>query len=172
MLVFLIGYMGSGKSSIGRQAARKAGLPFIDMDTVIEERSGMSVSEFFRDRGESAFRSMEREILGEIISGTDAVVATGGGVPCFSDNMEVMNAAGGTVYLKMSPRKLASRLEHGKYKRPLIKDKSAEELEGFIAGNLEQREPHYSKAKMVIACDDMGDDRIADHIAMYIENYK
>ena len=111
MLIFLIGYMGSGKTTIGRGLARRLGLRFIDMDTEVEQRTGMSVTDYFAARGEEAFRGEEREVLRCLTNEQDAVVATGGGVPCFFDNMEVMNASGLTIYLKMGPEKLAARLE-------------------------------------------------------------
>ena len=89
MLLFLIGYMGCGKSSIGRPLAKRLGLKFVDMDAEIERRCGVSVQQFFADRGEEAFRRLERELLRELTSAEDTVVATGGGVPCFFDNMEL-----------------------------------------------------------------------------------
>lgn len=172
MLIFLIGYMGSGKTTIGRGLARRLGLRFIDMDTEVERRTGMSVAEFFSARGEEAFRREEKEVLQSLSGESDAVVATGGGVPCFFDNMEVMNASGLTIYLKMGPEKLASRLEHGKAKRPLLRDKTQEQLRDFIAANLLKREPFYGRAKMVVACDTMSDEYIAGHVALYVENHK
>ena len=102
MLLFLIGYMGCGKSSIGRPLAKRLGLKFVDMDTEIERRCGVSVQQFFADRGEEAFRRLERELLRELTSAEDTVVATGGGVPCFFDNMELMNGSGVTVYVKLA----------------------------------------------------------------------
>lgn len=172
MLIFLVGYMGSGKTTIGRGLARQLGMRFIDMDTEVEQRTGMSVSEFFAARGEEAFRGEEREVLRGLTAERDVVVATGGGVPCFFDNMEVMNAAGLTIYLKMGPEKLASRLEYGKAKRPLLRDKTQEQLRDFIAENLVGREPFYTRAKIVMDCDGVSDDYIARHVALYVENHK
>ena len=100
--------MGCGKSSIGRPLAKRLGLKFVDMDTEIERRCGVSVQQFFADRGEEAFRRLERELLRELTSAEDTVVATGGGVPCFFDNMELMNGAGVTVYFKLAPEKHGS----------------------------------------------------------------
>ena len=172
MLIFLVGYMGGGKATIGRGRARQLGLRFIDMDTEVERRAGMSVAEFFAAHGEAAFRREEREVLQGLTAERDAVVATGGGVPCFFDNMEVMNAAGLTIYLKMGPEKLAARLEYGKAKRPLLRDKTQEELQAFIAENLVGREPFYARAKMVMDCNGVSDDYIARHVALYVENHK
>ena len=170
MLLFLIGYMGCGKSSIGRPLAKRLGLKFVDMDAEIERRCGVSVQQFFADRGEEAFRRLERELLRELTSAEDTVVATGGGVPCFFDNMELMNGAGVTVYFKLAPEKLAARLEHGKAKRPLLRGKSQRELVEYIRENLERREPFYSRARLIVACDSMSDEYVARHVEMYLEN--
>ena len=173
MLIFLVGYMGCGKSTIGRALARRLGKPLLDMDALIEEHCGKRVGEIFETFGEDGFRRMERDTLAEVISSyDDAVVATGGGTPCFFDNMETMNRAGLTVYFKMSPEKLAGRLEHGKAKRPLLRDKSEEELIGFIRENVAKREKYYMQAKLIIDCDGVRDDYIAHHIAEYIETKK
>lgn len=170
MPVFLIGYMGCGKSSIGRRVAARTGMRFIDMDSEIESRTGMTVQEFFACRGEEAFREEEREVLGTLVREEDAIIATGGGSPCFFDNMESMNRTGTTIYLNMPAAKLAARLETGKHKRPLLKDKSHEELERFIEKGIKAREPFYSQARIVIACGDMSDERITDHIVDHICN--
>ena len=133
---------------------------------------GKSVAEIFTETGETGFRQSEREVLAELTSEREAIVATGGGAPCFFDNMETMNRAGLTVYFKMSPEKLAGRLEHGKAKRPLLRDKSEEELIGFIRENVAKREKYYMQAKLIIDCDGVRDDYIAHHIAEYIETKK
>lgn len=170
MLLFLVGYMGCGKSSIGRRLAGKLGMRFLDMDSLIEQRCGCSVREFFASRGEEAFRRLEREQVALLAAERDAVVATGGGAPCFFDNMEVMNRAGVTVYFKMSPEKLAARLETGKAKRPLLKDKNPEELLDFIRENLARRETYYLSSKLVIGCDGVSDEYIAEHVIRYVED--
>lgn len=170
MLIFLVGYMGCGKSSIGRVLARDLGIRFLDMDTLLEQQCGMNVSEVFACQGEQAFRIQEQQVLHQVLSETDAIVATGGGVPCFFDNMEVMNRAGLTVYFKMSPRKLALRLEHGKAKRPLLKDKNEEELIAYIRENVTRREAYYLQAKLIIDCEGVSDTYIAEHITHYLKN--
>lgn len=172
MLVFLIGYMGCGKSSIGRKITDVTGMRFMDMDAEIEARCGMTVSEFFVKNGEGAFRNEERKLLETLGGQQDTIIATGGGAPCFFDNMELMNRLGVTVFLSTSPAKLASRLENGKCKRPLLRDKTQEELERFISEGIKDREPFYSKAKMIIACDGMSDEQIMNHIIDYIDKNK
>lgn len=168
MLSFLIGYMGSGKSTLGRTLSKLTGIPFIDMDAVIEQRNGMSIAEIFAQAGEKEFRRQESELIDEIAAGGNAIVATGGGAPCFFDNMEKMNSLGGTIYLKTSPAKLVRRLENGISKRPLLKDRTTQELEEFISENLKIREPYYLKAKVIIDCDTLTDSRIVEHITAYI----
>ncbi len=172
MLVFLVGYMGCGKSSIGRALARRLGFRFLDTDALLEQRCGRSVREIFASEGEERFRELERDVLSELVAGAgpDAVVATGGGAPCFFDNMACMNRAGLTVYFQMSPEKLAARLEHGKAKRPLLKDKTPEELEGFIRDNLARREAFYLQSKLIIGCDGVSDAYIDGHVERYLEN--
>lgn len=172
MRIFLVGYMGSGKSSIGRPLAKRLGLDFVDTDTELERLSGVKVADFFAARGEAEFRRAESEILQELTLRNDLVVATGGGLPCFNDNMEAMNRAGLTIYLKMTPEKLLRRLENGRDKRPLLRGKNDEELLAFITESLAAREPVYARAKLIVACETMTDEYIANHVALYVENHK
>ncbi len=153
--------MGSGKSSIGRKLAARMGYDFIDTDKEIEKEYGGSVRDMFEREGEAYFRECEREMLGKL-GGQDGnlIVATGGGMPCIPGNIELMNALGLTIYLKMGPQKLASRLEGGRDKRPIIRNLSDSELLDFIARALEQREPFYGKSAMVLECDDAADEYI------------
>jgi len=152
--IFLIGYMGSGKTTVGKQLAKELDLPFIDMDVFIENRYHKSISAIFEEKGEAGFREIERKALFEIIEFENVVISTGGGLPCFFDNMDVMNQAGTTIYLKVSVKELAKRLKNGKQKRPLIKDKSQEEIKDFITENLEKREKFYNKATFIFETDD------------------
>lgn len=147
--IFLIGYMGCGKSTLGRNVSRLAGIDFIDLDSYIEGRYHASVRELFAARGEEGFRDLERRMLHEAAEFENVIIACGGGTPCFHDNMDYMNSRGVTVFMNTSLPKLHSRLMRGRYKRPLIADKNEEELREFIVKALEQRMPFYSKAKMV-----------------------
>lgn len=171
MVIFLIGFMGCGKTSIGRKVAAQAGFRFMDMDREIEERCGMNVAGIFERHGEPYFRRCERELL-ESLAGQDGdlVVSTGGGVPCHGDNMDVMNRTGRTVYLKMSPPKLVKRLEHGRDKRPKIQGMDDGALLEYIGRTLPGREEYYNKAHIVIDCDGAADDYICRHIAGYLES--
>lgn len=165
MTVFMVGYMGSGKTSIGRELAKAAGFRFADTDRMVEEKCGMAIPDIFASGGgEAFFRKCEREVLESLKNtGGNVVVATGGGMPCFEDNMEVMNEMGMTVYLKMSPPKLVSRLEHGRNKRPIIRGMDDGQLLAFIEKNLVEREPFYSLAAVVIDCDGRSDEYIVNH---------
>lgn len=138
--------MGSGKTTVGKQLAKRMDLQFVDVDSFIENRYHKSISAIFEEKGEAAFREIERKTLLEIIDFENVVISTGGGLPCFFDNMDVMSQSGVTVYLKVSVEKLAERLRTGKQKRPLIKDKNSEEMKDFIAANLAKREEFYNKA--------------------------
>ena len=146
MRIYLIGYMGSGKSTLGHKLAREMGLTFIDLDKYIEERNCKTVPQLFTELGETGFREKERKALEEISEFTDVIIATGGGAPCFYDNMELMNRTGITVFLDIQPSVLAERLLKSKTERPLIQGKSRTELVRFIDESLKKRMPFYTKA--------------------------
>jgi shikimate kinase len=150
MRIFLIGFMGSGKTTTGRKLARKAGLSFIDMDEEIENKYNQKVGRIFLEKGEAVFRQYERDLLKEIIALDNMVVSTGGGVPCYYNNMEFMNENGITVYLRLDPPSLVKRLEEAKTDRPLIKNKNHDELIEYVANNLAEREKYYMHASYVI----------------------
>ena len=142
--------MGCGKSTIGRKVAALMGMNFIDLDKYIEERNFKSVPDIFAQEGEKAFREKERLALQEVAQFEDIVIGTGGGAPCFFDNMQQMNEAGITIYLAPDNEILAYRLLKSKTERPLIAGKSREELMAFIAAALEKRAPFYEQSKIVI----------------------
>ena len=145
--IFLIGYMGSGKTTVGQLLATQLGYGFIDMDNHIEGKLFKSISQIFTELGEDQFRLLEKQCLHEVAEFDHVVISTGGGVPCFFDNMEYMNKLGITVYLKLSSADLAERLElsHAN-KRPLLADRKGEELLRYISEALTKREPFYSQA--------------------------
>jgi len=152
---FLIGYMGSGKTTYGRLIAKEQNLSFVDLDSLIEEKYLKSITALFDEVGESQFRTIEREVLREAATFENCIVATGGGTPCFFDNMEFMNKSGDTIYLRTSVRELRDRLKMSRTKRPLIAHKTDRELENFIADMLEKREQYYMKAKFILDTDDL-----------------
>ncbi|MDF2476655.1 MAG: shikimate kinase [Sphingobacterium sp.] len=148
--IFLIGYMGSGKTTLGKKLASKLDLPFIDTDEEIVKQIGMSITEYFGQYGEEEFRKLEREQLRKFVDSC-AVISTGGGAPCFFDNMDWIKANGYAVYLHMTPKALFDRLSQSKlHKRPILIGKSPEELRAFIEEKLTEREPYYTQAHLTI----------------------
>jgi shikimate kinase len=146
--IFLIGYMGCGKSTLGRALQRLCtGWQFIDLDNYIENRFHATISELFAARGEQGFRSLEHAMLGEVAEFADTIVACGGGTPCFLGNMELMNSRGTTVWLTTPTEHILQRLMRNRSKRPLLAGKTDEELRRFVEENLEARRPFYSQAQ-------------------------
>jgi shikimate kinase len=155
--IFLIGYMGSGKTTIGKVLAHALGLSFIDLDWYIEERFHKTISELFAGRGEDGFRQLERKMFDEVVEMEDVVIATGGGTPCFFDNMDVMNSKGQTVFLQASSEVLFERLRVAKQQRPILQNKSSDELKILIIETLEKRVPFYSRAHITFQVDHLED---------------
>ncbi len=155
--ILLTGYMGAGKTTLGRALADRLGMTFIDLDQYIEQRFRKSISQIFAEKGEEGFRDIERRMLHEVAEFEDVIISTGGGTPCFFDNIDFMNSKGITVYLKVPVERLFIRLSIARRQRPLIKDKNDEELRAFIAEQLAKREPHYSKAQYSFVADRLED---------------
>lgn len=150
--IFLIGYMGSGKTSMGKLLAENLQFTYIDMDAHIEKKYHRTVTDIFTQMGESKFREIERDCLHETADFENVVISTGGGTPCFFDNMEYMNTKGITVYLKLTPEQLVVRLENSrKGKRPLLADRKGNDLLKFIEQGLNAREPFYNRAQRMIS---------------------
>jgi len=163
MKVFLIGFMGCGKSTKAKQLAHRLECPVIDLDAEIVTKSGKTIAEYFEAYGEQGFRNFESEMLKTYPYPETCVIATGGGLPCFFDNMDWMNANGETVYLQMEPAQLVSRL-HNRQKRPLIKDMDDEQLLAFIQVKLKERDQFYKQAKLVINAFDLDAERLEEEI--------
>ena len=144
--IFLTGYMGAGKTTLGKAFARKLNLPFVDLDWYMEERFHKTVGELFVERGEAGFRELEKNMLHEVGAFEDVVISTGGGAPCFFDNMDFMNRNGKTVFLNVHPDVLFRRLRVAKQQRPILQGKQDDELKEFIIRALEKRTPFYSQA--------------------------
>lgn len=155
--IFLTGYMGAGKTTLGKAFARKLNIPFVDLDWYMEERFHKTVSELFAERGEAGFRELERAMLHEVGAFEDVVISTGGGAPCFFDNMDFMNRNGITVFLDVHPDVLFRRLRVAKHQRPILQGKQDDELKAFIVQALEKRIPFYSQAKYVFSADELED---------------
>lgn len=148
--IFLTGYMGSGKSTLGRAFAKASGMEFLDLDWFIEERTHRTVRELFDAEGEDSFRLLEKKMLHEAAEFEDVVIACGGGTPCFFDNMDFMNSCGITVFLDVRMERLLERLKAARAGRPLLAGKSDEELCAFVEQGLQKRLPFYRKAKLII----------------------
>ncbi len=148
--IYLIGFMGSGKTTLGKKLASDLKWTFIDLDKIIENRTGMKIPEIFSSRGEVYFRSAESDALRSMGDRERIVVSTGGGAPCSDNNMNFMNETGLTIYLKLSPEKLYSRLSGSSGERPLLKGLDSGDLFDFIVGKLREREKWYSMASVTI----------------------
>jgi shikimate kinase len=149
MIVYLTGFMGSGKTTTGKKLAALAGAKFVDIDAEIEKTAGKSISGIFSEEGEQHFRKYEYDELRRVDLSEGAVIATGGGTPCYADNMDYMNNTGITVYLKMTPAALASRLEYAMVSRPLIAGLRGESLISYIRDKITEREPYYLRSQIV-----------------------
>ena len=148
--IVLVGYMGSGKTTVGKALSKETGMMFYDLDWYIENRMHTTVSKLFTERGEKAFRKIEYNMLHEVAEFEDVIISCGGGTPCFFDNMDYLNQQGDVVYLKASPDTLYKHLLMAKVERPLLKGKSPEELIAYITEHLKERAPFYEKARYTL----------------------
>ena len=166
MIVFLVGYAGSGKSSLGKRLARRLGVRFVDTDKLVEQSEGASIADIFHFEGEKYFRIAERRVVESLANECmDLVVATGGGLPTWRDNMEWLVRSGVTVYLRRTPEQILSRLsDYGREKRPMFRGKSDEELLEFMREQMELREPYYAKAQIAVDCSVMSDDDVVEYL--------
>jgi shikimate kinase len=151
--IILLGFMGVGKTSIGKKLSKQLNWKFLDTDKLIEKKIGLPIPEIFNQLGEDFFREQEREILNEIASLENVVVSVGGGLPCFFDNMDRLNEIGTTVYLKLEPEFIVQRLLESKIKRPLIEGMTPIELQSFIEKKSMEREVFYELANLLIRPD-------------------
>ena len=167
--IIIIGYMGAGKTTVGRALAAELGLEFYDLDWYIESRMRKTVKQLFDEVGEEGFRKIEHNMLHEVAEFENVVISCGGGTPCFFDNMAYMNQQGDTVYLKANPGILYKHLKMGKSVRPLLLNKTPEEVQVFITEQLADREPYYSRAKYTVNVNLMDNH---DKIRMSVEKVK
>ena len=148
--IFLVGFMGSGKTTWGKKLANAMGLPFLDLDHEIVKRIGMSIPEYFALHGEDRFRTVEREIMQQQL-GKTGVISTGGGTPCYFDNMDWLLEHGTVLYLKHSPKSLWNRLSNSDVnKRPALKGMTGDDLLAFIETKLAERAPFYERSGIIV----------------------
>lgn len=170
--IFLIGYMGCGKTTLGRALEQIADVRFVDLDEYIEKVHGATIGEIFSQVGEAAFRDVEREALHEVARLDNIIIACGGGTPCFFDNMDFMNAVGQTVWLDVSMERLIPRLIEGKETRPLIADKTDAELIRFVTDAVNARRRFYALAQTVFVSDFLeNQDEVTSTAAEFINRY-
>ena len=155
MKIYLIGYMCCGKTTIGKKIANKIGYGFVDMDVLFEEKYKITISAFFEKYGQDAFRILEQKLLHTTASMDNMVIATGGGTPCFGDNMEWINANGLSIYLKTNEGFIVDRLKNAKKQRPLVKNILPDDLPSYVAEAIKQREPYYSQATITMPNNEM-----------------
>ena len=167
--IILIGYMGSGKTTVGKALSKETGMMFYDLDWYIESRMRKTVSQIFAERGEEGFRQIEYNLLHEVAEFEDVIISCGGGTPCFFDNMDYLNQQGDVVYLKATPETLYKHLLMAKVERPLLKDKTPEELIAYITEHLKEREPFYGKARHILDVNVLDN---YDKIAISVERIK
>jgi len=173
--IILVGYMCVGKTTLGHQLARGLGWPFYDLDQYIERRFHLSVPQLFEERGEEGFRDLERRMLHEVAEFENIVLASGGGTPCYFDNMDYMIAQGTTVYLRARPETIISHLQISHIERPLLKGKNGDALRAHIEQQLEERRPYYERAHKTFDVDLLDTNEkiknMANHIKDVLTNY-
>ena len=164
--IYLVGYMGAGKTTVARRLASRLGYDVFDTDAMFEEKYKISVDDFFHKYDEALFRKLETQILQSTENLDDAVISTGGGTSCFNDNMAWMNAHGTTVFLRISPQAAVDRLLHSKKKRPLAENKSEAELTEYVQSHYASRLTFYEQAKISVKAENLD----ADDLIKLIEN--
>jgi shikimate kinase len=155
MLIFLVGFMGCGKSFTGKHLSSVFDIPFIDMDHAIEEEEGQTVSMIFEEKGETYFRHLEHEFLMSLDPDQASIIATGGGTPCFDNNMEVMNNIGVTIFLDVDKETIVERLLRGLDKRPLLRGMNEADLEFYYDQKMKERRPYYETANFQLKHQDI-----------------
>ncbi|HLR36556.1 MAG TPA: shikimate kinase [Chitinophagaceae bacterium] len=150
MRIYLLGFMGAGKTYWGQKLKSTLDLPFYDLDQVIEAEEGLNIPEIFEKFGENYFRSLETEYLKKVSENENVLVSCGGGTPCFMDNMSLMKELGLTIWLNASPGIMVDRVKEQKNIRPLLKNLNEEQLKEYVCQKLEERKPFYGQAQLII----------------------
>ena len=157
-MIYLIGYMGSGKTTLAKKLSKRLQLPFLDTDFEIEKKENKSISDIFKDEGELYFRMLETQLLIQLNS--KAIIACGGGIPMYNDNMSIINTKGISIYLKASANDLANRLKDEKQHRPLITNKPDEKLEDYIKEDLQNRSSYYTLSHHTVSINNKTEDEL------------
>jgi shikimate kinase len=170
MKIVLLGYMASGKSTIGREISKKLDMKFIDLDDYISKREKSSISEIFKVKGEIYFRRIESFYLSEILNSKDRfILSLGGGTPCYSNNMElILNSEASSIYIKAGIKTLVSRLTAEKNKRPLVAELEDDKLVEFVAKHLFERRFFYEQASMTVNTEDKSTEEITTEIRILL----
>lgn len=161
-IIFLIGFMGSGKTYWGKIWAQQKGQDFYDLDNMIETKEGRSIAAIFEKEGEAHFRKIETETLHSFSDKDNCIISCGGGAACFNENLQWMNEHGTTIYLAASPTYILSRVKEEKDKRPLINKLNEAELLFFIEQKLKEREPFYKQAKLILPAADLDENSLSN----------
>ncbi|WP_422350646.1 shikimate kinase [Flagellimonas sp.] len=166
MKVVLVGYMASGKSSVGKPLADEMGLEFIDLDHYIEEQQQMTITEIFREKGEIFFRKLEHEMLLKVLTENEAIVlSTGGGTPCYGTNMDtILRHADHSIYLQLPVSSLVERIAKEKEERPLVRELTDDELAEFVGKHLFERRRFYARSTYVLDCQDKSIETLVEEI--------
>lgn len=167
MRIYLVGYMASGKSSFGQLLAGQIGYEFVDLDLVFEQRFRISIADFFQKYDEQAFRQIEHTLLLDTEKLENTVISTGGGTPCYFDNLKIIKSLGCSVYLKWGVSALAERLKVARKKRPLVKHVPTEELESKISDHLSERDFYYRQADLTVQCENAATEQLILQIIDY-----
>jgi shikimate kinase len=170
MKVFLVGFMGSGKTTLGKKVAQKLDLPFYDCDKLIENSEETSIAKIFKEKGEDSFRKLESNLLIQLRGLESGIISTGGGMPCFSNNLQEMQRQGIIVYLQLSPAALLRRLMDSPNERPLINGKTKEELLQYIQNLLDTRSEFYEQADLIIQASNLSSNQLIEKIIPYFSS--
>jgi shikimate kinase len=155
MRIYLVGYMGSGKTKLGREVAAQLGYEFIDLDEVFEEKYHISIADFFAKYNEETFRLLEHNLLMQTVARENCVISTGGGTPCYFDNMDFITSNGISFYIRVSSQLLVRRLLNVRVKRPVLKDIPNDRMEDFVRNQVAEREKYYLRASFVVEGQDV-----------------
>lgn len=170
MRIFLIGFMGSGKTTWGKKLGELLHLKFIDLDQAIEERTNMDINGIFQNKGESYFRKIEAVCLRELAMEDNLIIACGGGTPCFHDNISSMNALGVTIWLNTPKKVIVSRLLEEAEHRPLVRNLDPEQLNEFIEDKLEERMQYYGQAQVIVDTTVKTPEELYHQLKQYAQN--